>query len=200
MWRESDSRACCGTDLAEKKSKNELTFAGWRANVSSVFGRQSRRRKRENHMKKTKSTTNDNTAKAADETARETSPETTAIPPAQSTAPAETPNELPTEIAAMPRDERDRLLAALMAQKKAEKLSAKKPPKQRMRKEKRCCLWLDHELHAAFTAWSEENAKDKTMELAGNLLIAEAIGWAIPEGFIAAPKPKMADKEKTAES
>lgn len=132
------------------------------------------------HMKKHKTTT-------TNETAREAAPETTA-------------NELPTEIAAMPREERDRLLAALMAQRKADKLAAKKPPKLRMRKLERCCLWVDKTLYEAFKAWAEENAKDKTMELAGNLLIAEAIGWAIPEGFIAAPKPKTADKEETAKS
>ena len=139
-------------------------------------------------MKKHKTTTiNDNAAKTADETA-------------QSTAPEPAVNELPTEIAAMPREERDRLLAALMAQRKADKLASKKPPKLRMRKEDRCCLWVDKKLYEAFKAWAEEKAKDKTMELAGNLLIAEAIGWAIPEGFIAAPKPKAADKENTAES
>ena len=150
---------------------------------------------------KTKTNTNENAAKTAAETARETAPETTANVPAQSTAPENVPNELPTELASMTREERDRLLAALMAQRKADKLAAKKPPKLRMRKLERCCLWLDKTLYEAFKAWAEENAKDKTMELAGNLLVAEAIKWEIPEGFIAAPKAKTAeDKEKNAES
>lgn len=131
---------------------------------------------------------------AARETARETAPETTVIPPAPVP-------ELPTELANMPREQRDKLLAALLAQRKADKLAAKKPPKLRMRKLERCCLWLDKTLYEAFKAWAEENAKDKTMELAGNLIVAQAIGWEIPEGFIATPKAKTAeDKEKNAES
>lgn len=178
----------------KKKIEKMVDICAWSSECRDVFGGQSRPRKREKHMKKHKTTTNENAAKTADETARETAPETTA------NAPAETPNELPTEIAAMPREERDRLLAALMAQRKADKLASKKPPKLRMRKEERCCLWVDKKLYEAFKAWAEEKAKDKTMELAGNLLIAEAIGWAIPEGFIAAPKAKAEEKEKTAES
>lgn len=162
--------------------------------MSSVFERQSRRRKQMKNMKnqKTKSA-KENAAKAA-ESARETAPETAAP------APAPTAPELPPELASMPREERDKLLAALLAQRKADKLAAKKPPKLRMRKLKRCCLWLDETLHEAFKAWAEEKAKDKTIELAGNLLIAEAIGWAIPEGFIFTPKAKTAETEKTAES
>ena len=135
---------------------------------------------RENTEKKMKKrNTNPNSGVSPEnENPRENAPETA---PA-----AETPQELIQR------------LKAELAAARAAAAKPKTPPKIRMRKEQRFCLWLDHELHAALKTWAEEKASDKTLELAGNLLIAQAIGWEVPEAFYAAPKSKAAEeKEKT---
>lgn len=109
---------------------------------------------------------------------------------APETAPAaETPQELIQR------------LKAELAAARAAAAKPKTPPKIRMRKEQRFCLWLDHELHAALKTWAEEKASDKTLELAGNLLLASSIGWEVPEAFYAAPKAKSPEeKEKPSEA